>query len=338
MAYKGYGIDLGTKNIKIYKEKQGIVIDQKNTIAVNDIGKVLAIGDGAYEMYEKTPETITVTFPVKYGVIAEFSSMQELLHNFLCEQLKGGSGNKDVFIAVPTNITDVEKRAFAELVENSKLKAKHVYMVEKPIADAVGAGLDIKSPKGVMLVDIGADTTEVTIMSLGGIVVSKLLQIGGNQLDEDIVQAIKREANVIIGMKSAEQCKRELSSALPNKAEEMTTKGRYLVTGLPATITVSSELVYNAVAEDLRIIMEAIKVILERTPPEISSDIIDHGVYVTGGGSKIEGLGTLIEQETHLKANLFDKPEASVIMGLGRIIEEQDLRDLAFSELRPSYV
>lgn len=337
MAYRAYGIDLGTKNIKIYKEKQGVVIDEKNILAVDGKGEILAVGDEAYEMYEKAPENIMVTFPMKGGVIADFSNMQDLLRVFITEYIKGSSGNKEFFVAVPTNITDVEKRAFLDLVESSKMRAKKVHIVEKPIADAVGAGLDVKNPNGIMLVDIGADTTEITIMSLGGIVISKLIPVGGNKLDDDIMLYVKKDKNIIIGMKSAEECKIKLASAMEGDSKTISIMGRDLVTGLPSSVEVTGAMVYEAIKEDLHAIMDSIKIILERTPPEISSDIIDNGVFVTGGCSNIARLSELIEKETELKANFYEKPEDTVIMGLGRIIEEEDLRDLAFPMMQPTY-
>lgn len=337
MAYKAYGIDLGTRNIKIYKEKQGLVIDQKNILAIDEKGSIIAVGDEAYEMYEKAPENIQVTFPMKGGVIADFSNMQDLLRVFVQQHIKGSSGNKEFFVAVPTNITDVEKRAFLDLVESSHLRAKRVHIVEKPIADAVGAGLDVKNPNGIMLVDIGADTTEITIMSLGGIVISKLIPVGGNKLDDDIMLYVKKEKNVIIGMKSAEECKKQLAGAVEGTSKTISIMGRDLVTGLPVSAEVTGDMVFEAIKEDLHTIMDSIKIILERTPPEISSDIIDNGVFVTGGCSQIQGLSELIVKETELKANFYEKPEDTVIMGLGRIIEEEDLSDLAFSLMQPTY-
>lgn len=332
MKHKGYGIDIGTKNIKIYKEGQEVLVAQKNVLAMKESGEIIAMGDEAFSMCEKTPENIFVTFPMRHGVIADFTKMQEILRSFVTKEIKGGNGAKDVYVAVPTNITEVEKRAFSELIENAKIRAKHIHTVEKPIAAAVGAGLDIKKPGGVMLIDFGADTTEISILSLGGIVVSRLLPIGGNKLDEDIVSLVKKESNVIIGNKTAEESKIRLASATPGAAEEeLVVKGRYLVTGLPTTVTLTREFVHRAIADDLKVIMEAIKIILERTPPEISSDIFDHGIYVTGGGSKIHNLDLLIKEQTTLRANLYDHPEDCVIYGLGRIMEEDNFRDLAFS-------
>ena len=338
MALRAYGIDLGTRVLKIYKEKNGVVYDQKNILAINDNGEIIAVGDEAFDMYEKVPKSITVSFPIKNGVIADFSNMQALIQEIFRKHIKGGArGNKDFFIAVPTDITDVEKRAFLDLIESAKIHAKKVYIVEKPIAAAVGAGLDVKHPNGVMLVDMGADTTEITIMSLGGIVISKLIQIGGTKLDEDIMLYVKKTKNVIIGMKSAEECKTKLACANQGIEGKVSIKGRDLVVGLPTIVDVTGDMVYEAIREDLHAVMDAVKVILERTPPEISSDIIDNGVYLTGGCSRIRGIDQLMNKETELKARFYEQPEEAVITGLARIIEEPDLSELASSLIQTNY-
>ena len=338
LSTKVFGIDLGTNNIKIYREKKGVIVTQKNILAMNHENEIIAYGDDAFEMYEKAPENITVTFPMKNGVIADFSDMQDLLHLFVTNSSKRPvGGNKEFYIAVPSNITEVEKRAFLDLIESSRLRSKHVHIVEKPLADAVGIGLDVKGPTGIMLVDIGGQTTEISVMSLGGIVISKLVQIGGNKFDEDIMLAVKKEKNVVIGLKTAEECKNQLADAKPGSTGSIKVMGRDLLTGLPAQVEVDAQTVYDAIKEDIYAIMDAIKIILERTPPEISSDIIDSGIYVTGGCSKIQNLNQVILEETDLPGNFFEHPENTVIQGLGKIIEEDDLKDLAFAMSQPSY-
>ena len=338
MANKVFGIDLGTNNIKIYVEKKGITVNEKNMLAVDAKGDIIATGDEAYDMYEKAPETISVSYPMKNGVIADFSDMQNLLRLMVSRATKRAvTGNKEFYIAVPTNITGVEKRAFLDLIESSKLRGKKVHIMEKPVAGALGIGLDIKQPTGVMLVDFGGDTTEISVMSLGGIVISKLIHIGGNKLDEDIVMAIKKDKNVIIGMKTAEECKKKLASATSDFGGSIEVMGRDLVNGLPVTVEVTAELVYEAIKEDIYSVVDAIKVILERTPPEISSDIISSGIYVTGGCSLIRNLEQVILAETGLKGNFFDFPTEAVIKGIGRVIEDKKLQDLAFEMVQPSY-
>ena len=338
MANKVFGIDLGTNNIKIYVEKKGVVVNAKNMLAIAANGDIIAIGDEAYDMYEKAPETISVSYPMKNGVIADFSNMQNLLRLMVSGATKrAASGNKEFYVAVPTNITGVEKRAFLDLIESSKLKGKKVHIMEKAVAAALGIGLDIKQPTGVMLVDFGGDTTEISVMSLGGIVISKLIHIGGNKLDEDIVMAIKKEKNVIIGMKTAEECKKRLACATPGFSGSIEVMGRDLLTGLPVTVEVTAELVYEAIKEDIYSVVDAVKVILERTPPEISSDIISSGIYVTGGCSLIRNLEQVLVDETGLKGNFFDFPKEAVIKGIGRVIEDKKLHDLAFEMVQPIY-
>ena len=335
---KVFGIDLGTTNIKVYTEKKGIIMNVRNMLATEHTGEIIAIGNDAFEMYEKAPENITVTYPMKNGVIADCSNMQDLLHLFIAStSRRGANGNKDFYIAVPHDITGVEKRAFLDLIESSKLHSKKVYIVEKPIADAVGLGLNIKEPNGVMVVNMGGDTTEISVMSLGGIVISKLIQVGGDKLDEDIVLAVKKEKNVIIGYKTAEECKKKLACATPGEETSLSVMGRDLLTGLPVSVEVTAHMVYEAIKEDIYSIIDAIKVILERTPPEISSDIIDSGIYVTGGGSQIKNLSHVISEETGLTGNFNDKPTETVIQGIGRIIEDRDLNELAYVMMPPSY-
>lgn len=330
---KVFGIDFGTSMIKVYKKGNGIVLDEKNVIAIENRKNVLAIGDAAYEMLEKAPINIVVSYPVKNGVIADINNMQTLLNEFLnsLHIKKGILSGVDYLVAVPTDITEVEKRAFFDLVESSNGNAKYVGMVEKPIAAALGMELDITTARGVMVVDIGADTTEISIMSLGGIVLSKLISVGGNRLDESIKLYVKKKYNLVIGDKTAEVIKKELASAIPMEETELNVYGRNIVTGLPSEMKISSAMVYEATREHLYSIVDAIKIILERTPPEISSDIIGSGIYVTGGSSKIKCLKELFEAETDLKVNIIPNAENAVVNGLGAIIEEPALRNLSVS-------
>jgi len=243
-------------------------------------------------------------------------------------------GTADYIVATPTDITEVERRSFYDLIASSNLKVGHIKIVEKPIADAVGAGLDIMTARGVMIVDIGADTTEVSILSLGGIVLSKMIPIGGNRLDESIKSMVKRKYNLYIGDKTAENIKKKLACAYPTVEASVKVYGRDVVTGLPTEMSVSSESVYAAISEYLFSIIDAIKIILERTPPEISSDIIDSGIYITGGSAKIFALDELLHKETDLKINICPDSANTVVNGLGRIMEDHKLSVLA-DTLRP---
>lgn len=330
MALKTYGIDFGTSTIKISRNGQGIVLDESNIIAITNNKTIIAAGNEAFDMYEKAPPNILVTHPVRNGVIADVANMTALL-NYFIRKLSGSKrpGTSDFIVAIPTDITEVERRSFYELIANSGLKVGRIKIVEKPIADALGAGLDIMTAHGVMIVDIGADTTEVSILSLGGIVLSKLIPIGGNKLDEAIKGVVKKKHNLYIGDKTAESTKKKLASALPGV--EATTKvyGRAVVTGLPALMEVSSITVYEAISEYLYTIVDAIRIILERTPPEISSDIIDSGIYVTGGSANIFELQGLIAKETGLKINICDDPANTVANGLSRIMDEPQFSNLA---------
>lgn len=333
MTGKIYGIDFGTSTIKIYQKNDGIILDEKNMIAVANRKEVIAAGNEAFEMYEKAPANIRVTYPVKNGVIADIANMLELL-NYMLQKINKKSKKfaaSAVIVATPSDITEVEKRAFFDLVASSNVKTKNIRIVEKPIADAVGIGLDVTNARGVMVVDIGADTTEVSIMSLGGIVISKLIPVGGNRLDESIKSYVKKNYNLIIGDKTAESIKKELACAVPAKERSIKAYGRNVVTGLPSEVEISSAYVYESITEYLSTIVDAIRIILERTPPEISSDIIDSGIYVTGGSAAISGLDELISKETGLHVNICEDATDTVVNGLGKIIEDKKLTSLACS-------
>lgn len=338
MASKLYGIDFGTSTIKIYKKNEGVILDTKNIIAIADNNRVIAIGDEAFDMYGKAPSNIEVDYPVRNGVIANIAHMQALL-NYAFEKLSKKHGKftgAEFLVAAPTDITEVEKRAFFDLVTTSNAKSKKVRIVEKPIADALGAGLNVMNARGVMVVDIGADTTEVSIMSLGGIVLSKLIPIGGNKLDESIILNVKKRYNLYIGHKTAETIKKELACALPGEEQTIKVFGRDVVTGLPIEKEISSTFVYETISEHLSAIIDAIRIILERTPPEISSDIIDLGIYVTGGSANIKYLDQLMSHDTDLKVNICDDPANTVVNGLGKIIEDSKLSSLALT-LKQTY-
>lgn len=332
MSGKTIGIDLGTKVLKLYRKGDGVIYDEQNVIAIENKKKLLAIGDEAADMSEKAPASIQVIYPVQNGVIADVGSMHKLFNE--CFRKIYGNVRKargmNFLIAIPTDITEVEKRSFVELVSAPELRSKKVSLVDKPICVALGAGLDVTNASGVMTVDIGADTTEVSILSLGGIVLSKLINVGGNHIDNSIKLFVKKNYNLHIGDRTAEIIKKELASAIPS--EEVTRKvyGRDVVTGLPIEVEVSSDMVYQAIREHLRTIVDAIRIILERTPPEISSDILDSGIYVTGGSANIGHLADLFHEETDLKINIVPDPENTVIKGLGVIMEDARLETLSY--------
>ena len=339
---KVFGIDLGTRALKIYKKNDGVIYDAKNILAIADASRIIAIGDEAFEMFGKAPSNIEVTYPVKYGVIADIKNMQSLL-NLVFEELsktQGKINGSEFIITAPTDITEVEKKAFVDLVVNTGIKPKKVRIAERPIADALGAGLNVTEASGVMVVDIGADTTEISVLSLGGIVLSRLVPIGGNKFDEDIINSVKKKYNLIIGNKTAEVIKMNLATAIVPKEDEVKTikvYGRDVVNGLPTEKEIDSAFVYEAITEHLHSIVDSVKIILEHTPPEIASDIIDSGIYVTGGSARINNLNLLLENETELKINICDDPANTVALGLGKIIENPEFDSLAYVLKQATY-
>ena len=326
-----YGIDLGTCNMKVYCKATNKILNEKNTVALVNKNQIYAYGDAAYAMYEKAPETINVIFPVSSGVIADFNILQNMLQEFLEKNIKGKFRGAEFIVAVPTDITDVEKRAFFDMFYKSKLKPKTVLLCEKPIADAVGLGLDVNEPTGIMVVDLGADTTEISVISLGGLVLSDLLHFGGNRIDESIITFVKRKYNLVIGQKTAQSLKEKLGSGVPGNTETMVIVGRDVVSGLPIEMEMNGEVVYEAIKDNLNTICNAIKMILEKTPPELAKDIIRSGIYITGGGSQIHDLDVLFKEITGIKINTCEDPEECVVRGLVKIVSDNKFKHLAFS-------
>lgn len=326
-----YGVDLGTCNFKVFCKANGKILKEKNTIAIVNKNQIYAYGDKAYAMYEKAPETINVIFPVEAGVIADFQFIQTMLFEYLEEKIKGKVRNAEFVVAVPTDITDVEKRAFYEVFYKSKARPKKVLLCDKPIADAVGLGIDVNEPTGVMVVDMGADTTEISVISLGGLVLSDLLHFGGNRLDEAIISYLRKEFNLVIGQKTAKSLKETIGSAQPGRTDSMVVVGRDVVSGLPIEMEVSAEHVYLAMKASLTSICNSIKMILEKTPPELAKDIIHAGIYITGGGSMIHNLDTLFEEISGIKVNKTDSPEESSVKGLVKIVSDSKYKHLPYS-------
>lgn len=334
MSKSVFGIDFGTSNIKIFNGLTKTILNEKNIIAIKNKFYLLEKGNEAYKMYEKAPANIKVTFPLKHGVIADLNSMKMLFEEFY-KELTGGRKMGRFCIAVPSDITEVEKRAFYDVVAKSDIRAREIKIVEKPIADAVGLNIDMTSSGGNMIVNIGADTTEISVISLGGIVISKIIKIGGNKLDQIICDVVKKKYNIIIGLKTAEVIKSTLSDAMYDEnAEEdedvLYVFGRNVITGLPSERPVSKDTVYEAIKQFFEDIIEAIKNLLERTPPELTSDIADTGIYLTGGSSSIKNLDKLIAEATDLKVNIVDNPSESVIRGLSRIVSDSKYKNLTY--------
>ena len=331
MGNNVYGIDLGTNNLKVFCKSNGKILKEKNTIALINKNEIYAYGDAAYAMYEKAPESINVIFPVVAGVIADYNILQKMIFEFLETKMKAHVKNAEFIVAVPTDITDVEKRAFYEVFYKSKSRPKNVLLCEKPIADAVGLGLDVNEPTGIMVVDMGADTTEISVISLGGLVLSDLMHFGGNRLDESIISHIRKEFNLIIGQKTAKSLKETIGSGLPGRQESMVIVGRDVVSGLPIEMEITADVVYEAMKGNLKSISTSIKMILEKTPPELAKDIIHSGIYITGGGSMIDSLDKLFEQITNIKVNTCEQPEESAARGLVKIVSDSKYKRLPFS-------
>lgn len=326
-----YGVDLGTSSFKIFCKASGKILKEKNTVAIINKNEIFAYGDDAYAMHEKAPESIEIVFPVVSGVIADYNFLQDMIITFLEDKMKGKVKGSEFVVAVPTDITDVEKRAFYDIFYKSKVRPKNILLCEKPIADAVGLGIDVRQPTGVMIVNLGADTTEISVISMGGLVLSDLLHFGGNRLDESIVGYMRKEYNLVIGMKTAKALKENIGSGLPGRTEKMVIVGRDVVSGLPIEMEVNAEIIYSAIKSNLESICTSIKMILEKTPPELAKDIIHSGIYITGGGSKLHNIDKLFENITGIKVITSDAPEESAVFGLVKIVSDSKFKNLPFT-------
>lgn len=327
-----FGIDLGTGNIKIYNNMDGSIMREKNMIAVKNKNTLLAYGDDAFDMYEKSPANIRTSFPLNNGVIADIKDMQTVLKCFVTDLTSKIKYNgADFYISVPKDITEVEKRAFFDLVSDANVKSKRIMIVDKAVADGLGLNIDVKTSQGVLVVNSGFDTTEISILSLGGIVLSKLIKIGGRKFDEAIKNAVRREYSLIIGGKTAENVKIELSDPNHDDTVDPVVYGRDIVTGLPVERQIPVDLIESALNENINSIIDNIKVILERTPPELAADIYRHGIYLTGGSAPLRNFGKLINKGTDLKVNLPDDPISTVAIGLSRVIKEDNFRSVAYA-------
>lgn len=316
------GIDLGTANVLVYVKGKGIVLREPSVVAVDrDSDKILAIGEEAKEMIGRTPGNIVAIRPLKDGVIADYEMTESMIRHFL-EKVIGRSFffRPKVMICVPTGVNAVEKRAVQEAAEQAG--AKKTELIEEPIAAALGAGIDISEPVGSMVIDIGGGTCDVAVISLGGIVVGESLRIAGDKFNSDIEFYIKREYNLMIGERTSENIKIEIGAAYPNaRNKEMSVRGRDVVSGLPKNITVHSDEIATALQDSVENIITCVKNVLEKTPPELASDIMDHGIILTGGGAMLYGLADLIRTETNIPAMLADDPLSCVALGTGKAIE-----------------
>ncbi len=319
-------IDLGTANTLVYVKGKGIVLNEPSVVAVDRTNKkVLAVGREAKEMLGRTPTGVEAVRPLKDGVIADFEKTEELLRKFILKVLQNRRFlvRPRVIVSVPSGITEVEKRAVRDSAEHAG--ARDVYLVAEPIAAAIGVGLPVDKPTGNMVIDIGGGTTEIAVITLNGIVTDTSIRVGGDKMDDAIVQYVKRQYNLFIGEQTAEQIKLRIGSAFPMEEEmEMQIKGRDLIGGIPKTITVSSEEIRQTLQEPVSAIVEAVRESLEKTPPELASDIVDRGIVMTGGGSLLRGLGDLLSQETHLPIRVAEDALLCVVLGSGRILDNID--------------
>ena len=323
MFGKDMGIDLGTANTLVHLKGKGVVLTEPSVVAIqNDNGRVLAVGDDAKRMIGRTPGNIIAIRPMKDGVIADFDVTQAMLNYFINKVLGPRTPfmRPRVIISIPTGCTTVEERAVKEAALQGG--AKEAYLIEEPMAAAIGAGLPVHEPTGNLIVDIGGGTTEVAVISLGGIVTAKSVRVAGDNMDTDIMQHLKKNYNLLIGERTAEDIKISIGSALWEGDEEYyEVRGRDLVSGLPKTIKVSSAEIQNALKETVDHIIEGIKVCLEKTPPELASDIIDRGIVMAGGGALLKWLDKLISQETNIPVYSCEDPLLAVARGTGKVLE-----------------
>lgn len=322
------GIDLGTANTLVYEKNKGVVINEPSVVALNlNTKEVLAVGDDAKEMIGRTPGAIVAIRPLKDGVIADFDITQAMLRNFINKALVGSFflSKPKIVICVPSGVTGVERRAVIEAAANTGATVRNVRLMEEPMAAAIGSGLPVGDPTGSMVVDIGGGTSEVAVVSLGGIVTSKSLRVAGDELDLSIISFIKKEFSLAIGERTAEEIKIGIACVFdPSAGDIMDIRGRDLITGLPKTITISAKDVSRAISEPVTLIIDAIKQTLEKTPPELAADIMESGIMLTGGGALLRGLNRLITEETGIPVNIAEDPLGCVAIGTGIAVEHMD--------------
>ncbi|RYG37094.1 rod shape-determining protein [bacterium] len=315
------GIDLGTANTLVHVGGRGVMLREPSVIAINrDSGEVMAVGEEAKRMLGRTPGHIVAIRPLKDGVIADFEQTEAMLKHFISKVSRGALLRRTVVVGIPSGVTEVERLAVIQAAK--KAGATQAFVIEEPMAAAFGAGLPVDEPSGSMIVDIGGGTTEVAVISLGGIVNARSIRVAGDELDEAISSYVRRAYNLFIGEKTAEQTKIEIGSAYPLEQElEMVVKGRDLVTGLPRSAIITSEEVRMAIQEPVNYIVEAVKLTLEATPPELAADAMDRGIVLAGGGALLRGIDRLIASETHMPVHIADDPLSCVAIGTGMVVE-----------------
>ncbi|HEY8168997.1 MAG TPA: rod shape-determining protein [Candidatus Limnocylindrales bacterium] len=316
------GIDLGTANVLVYVKGRGVVIQEPSVVAVSDDNHIVAVGEEAREMIGRTPGNITAIRPMKDGVIADYVITEAMLRYFI-KKAGRSMTRPDVMISVPSGVTSVEKRA----VRDAALKAgaREAYLIEEPLAAAIGANVPISGPSGNMIIDIGGGTSEIAVIALGGIVVSASLRVGGNRFDDAIANYIRKKYNLMVGERTAEEVKIQIGAALPLERElQMDVRGRDLIAGLPRTVPLTSSEVTEALEQPLQQIVASVRMVLEETPPELSSDIIDKGMVMSGGGALLRNIDKLLTQVTGVPCHVAEDPLNCVALGTGRALEHFD--------------
>src|SRR5947209_14986404 len=325
-------VDLGTANTLVYVRGRGIVLSEPSVVAIDQrSGEVHAVGVEAKRMLGRTPGSIAAIRPLKDGVIADFDVTEQMLRHFIQKVHQHRFAHPRVVVCVPSGVTGVEKRAVEEATLSAG--ARQAYLIEEPMAAAIGPGLPVAEPTGNMIVDIGGGTTEVAVISLSGIVFSRSVRVGGDKMDEAIAQFIKRKYNLLVGERTAELIKITIGSAYPgDEVQTMEIKGRDLVAGVPKTVVITDEEIRDSLLEPINQIVEAVRLSLERTPPELASDIVDRGIVLAGGGALLRNLDILLREETGLPVMLADDPLTAVVMGAGKVLDELSLlKDVAIN-------
>jgi rod shape-determining protein MreB len=333
------GIDLGTASVLVYIKGKGIVINEPSVVAIDiNTNKILEVGEEARKMLGRTPGNIVAIRPLRDGVISDFDITEKMLKYFIKKAVGNSLIKPRVIICVPSGVTEVEKRAVLEASNNAG--AKKTYLIEEPVAAAIGAGLDITKPSGHMVIDMGGGTTDIAVISLGGIVVSRSIKIAGDKCDDAIIRYVRKKYNVMIGLRSAEEIKIKIGTAFPVEEDKyMEVRGRNLVTGLPVNLTISSSDLLEAMEETLTAIADAVHSVLEKTPPELAADISEKGIMMTGGGCLIHGMDKLLEKRTGLKVIIAEDAVSCVAKGTGQSLEHMDvLKDTLLTEnIRTNY-
>ena len=331
-----YGLDLGTYEIKVYDKKQDKLWKEKNAIAIADEKNIFSVGDEAYEMYEKAPLNIEIVFPMKEGVISHFYDMQYLLQNLIKKDQHFMRGSKYI-VAVPTDVTEVEKRAFYDLVVHSTAKAKEVRIVERGIADAIGLGLDVQNSPGIFVINLGAETTELSILAHGGVVLNKMLKFGSVSLDHAIVNAVRYNQEFLIGQLTAELLRNTFGIQSENTSDTISVAGRNLITRIPEQKSVSKSSVHASMKDLMKNCAHEIYTLMERTPPEVQRNIKKEGIYLTGGLANLKGIDAFMENSLGMKVHVPAQPEFCAVNGLKKIIGSKELMKNTYSMLDENY-